>query len=101
MKKYYLKGTNKELRFGDEFRAHVAGSIDENALEMLQNLGIIEVKDFAEDEDDDEDYDLIEELTNLCKNYEDMELRMEKLEETVEKLCSIVFSKKKASKHSK
>lgn len=97
MKKYFLEETGKEIKLGDNFKAHIKleGEFCEAMANALEALGVLKVEDFAEDgDDDDEDYDLVEELSNLCERYEDMELRMEKMEESVAALCTM-FSPKK------
>lgn len=59
--KFFIKGTNQEAKFGDEFK--IETTLDETNVDALIEMGILEARDLGEDEDDDEEgeFDPLEE----------------------------------------
>ena len=82
--KFFIKGTNQEAKFGDEFK--IETTLDETNVDALIEMGILEARDLEEDEDDDEE-----------EEFDPLEEAISKLMDIVELINSGVELEKKNS----
>lgn len=82
MKKYFLKGTGEELKFGDEIQLEMECKFHPEIADMLIEADIIEEKELIsftnEDEEDEEDSDEV--IDAICEDLENLDKRVEALE---------------------
>lgn len=82
--KFFIKGTDQEAKFGDEFK--IETTLDETNVDALIEMGILEARDLGEDEDDDEN-----------EEFDPLEEAISKLMDIVELINSGVELEKKNS----
>ena len=96
MKKYFMKGTEDELQFGDWIKLDLSREDEGKVIhhhfdckflpemvEMLLENDIIEMVSDEEDDELEDDEDIIQ---SLIEANEDLEMRIEKLEAEIAKL---------------
>ena len=84
--KFFIKGTDQEAKFGDEFK--IETTLDETNVDALIEMGILEARDLGEDEDDDEE-----------EEFDPLEEAISKLMDIVQLINSNVELEEKKNSH--
>lgn len=94
MKKYFIKGTDKEAKFGTNFT--LRGTIDEDNIDFLKHNGVVEERLVPEDDDEEEeeweDCEYAEVIDFLLSSNERLERTVRTLEKKIDSLKTTVAS---------
>lgn len=102
-KKYFLKETGEELKFGDVIELNCVKELEDGraivereikfspeTVEGLLSLGILEIKepliDFSDEEEEDCDCPYDEVIQDIIETQEELEKRVDKIEEQIKNL---------------
>lgn len=101
MKKYYLAETEEEIQFDDMITISCVKSTEDGTVTVEKNIkftpdnveSLIDMEViYEQDEEDEEEEFTCEPLEDLMVSYEELEGRVEKLEELVHGLCGDMVS---------